>query len=228
MPRAPPRFPLARTPRPASAHRSARGGIHLRRTDPSGPLPCRHTSPHRRLQRRRTHVAPPMGYHWLLLLTPPCAHAAIYCGFRARQVVDHFKKPSFPSRARVAYRRLGPPPSTSVLTARSTSGRFSLQTRAAPASLLHQHSSHPRLLATPSRQLAGVITPAAAAAGLRRARPPALSPPCVSTQIAPLWPLDPPQLLPRPRPSARSPESGWPRRPMPLDYIACSEFFPGV
>jgi hypothetical protein len=77
-----------------------------------------------------------------------------------------------------------PPPS--VLTARSTSDRFSPQARVAPASLLHQHRSHPRLLATPSRQLAGVITPAAAATGLRRARLPALSPPRVSTQIAPL------------------------------------------
>jgi hypothetical protein len=225
MPRVPPRFPLARTPRPASARRSARSGTHLHRTDPSGPLSCRHASPHHRPQRRRNHVTPPLGCHWLLLLAPPWAHAATYCGCRAGQVVDHFKKPSFPSRACVTYRRLGPPPSTSVLTARSTSGRFSPQTRAAPASLLHQHRSHPRLLATPSRQLAGVITPAA---GLRRARSPALSPPCVSTQIAPLWPLDPPELLPRPRPPARSLESGRLRRPMPLDYIACSEFFPGV
>jgi hypothetical protein len=77
-----------------------------------------------------------------------------------------------------------PPPS--VLTARSTFGRFSPQTRAAPASLLHQHRSHPRLFAMSSRQLAGVITPAAAATGLRHARPPALPPPRVSTQIAPL------------------------------------------
>jgi hypothetical protein len=33
---APPRFPLARKPRPASARRSTLGGTHLRRTDPSG------------------------------------------------------------------------------------------------------------------------------------------------------------------------------------------------
>jgi hypothetical protein len=186
MPRAPPRFPLPRTPRPASACRSARGGTHLRRTDPSGPLRCRNASPHRRPQRRHTHVAPPLGCHWLLLLAPPCAHAVTYCGCRAHQVVDHFKKLSFPSCARVACCQLGPPPFTSVLTARSTSSRFSPQTRAAPASLLHQHRSYPRLVATSSRQLAGVITPAATAAALCRARPSALSPPRVSTQIAPL------------------------------------------
>jgi hypothetical protein len=44
---APPRFSLARMPRPASARRSARGGTLLRRTEPFGPLPgCHAPCPH--------------------------------------------------------------------------------------------------------------------------------------------------------------------------------------
>jgi hypothetical protein len=47
-------------------------------------------------------------------------------------------------------------------------------------------SSHTRLLSRPGRRLAGARPPATAAAGVRRAHPPALSPSRVSTQIAPL------------------------------------------
>jgi hypothetical protein len=65
----------------------------------------------------------------------------------------------------------------SVLTVNSTSGRFSTQTRAAPASLVHRQSSHASLLATPSCRLSGAELPTAAAAGLHHTRPPVASPP---------------------------------------------------
>jgi hypothetical protein len=57
--------------------------------------------------------------------------------------------------------------------------------RAAPTFLLHHKSFHTRLLARPSHQFAWAEVPVAAAAGLRRACPPVLSPPRVSTQIEP-------------------------------------------
>jgi hypothetical protein len=75
---APPRFPLARTPRPASTSRSARGGTLLRRTDPSGPLPgCHASCPHALaggaasrhwLDGRRT--SPPMPHRTLAVPRP--------------------------------------------------------------------------------------------------------------------------------------------------------------
>jgi hypothetical protein len=70
------------------------------------------------------------------------------------------------------------------------------------------------LLPRLDRRLAGVTIPAAVAADFRRARLPVLSPPQVSTQIAPSWTLDPPQPLPRPRPPASSPEFSLPHSPL--------------
>jgi hypothetical protein len=70
-----------------------------------------------------------------------------------------------------------------------------------------------RLLAQPSRRLARARLLAAAAAGLRRANPPALRPPQKSTPTGPSPPLDPLEPLPQPSSPARSPEFHRPRRP---------------
>jgi hypothetical protein len=99
-------------------------------------------------------------------------------------------------------------------TASSIFRPLPLPTKAATTSPRTRSSLYTRLLLRLDRRLAGVAIPAAAAAGLRRARPPVFSPPQVSTQIKDPWTLDPPQQLPRPGPPARSPESGRPRRPL--------------
>jgi hypothetical protein len=69
-------------------------------------------------------------------------------------------------------------------------------------------SSHTRLLSRPGHRLAGARPPAAAAAGVRHAHPPAC------TQIDSLRLLEPPQPLPRPSPASNSPDFGQPRRPL--------------
>jgi hypothetical protein len=85
--------------------------------------------------------------------------------------------------------------------------------RAAPIFLLLHESLHARLLTRPSRRLAGAKLPAAAATGLRRARPPALSLPQVSAQTESSQPLAPLQPLPcRARRRGRQ-NCSWPRRP---------------
>jgi hypothetical protein len=99
-------------------------------------------------------------------------------------------------------------------TASSIFRSLSLPTKAATTSPRTRWSLHTRLLLRLDRRLAGVTIPAAAAAGLRRARPPVFFSPQVSTQIKDPWTLDPPQQLPRPRPLARSPDSGRPHRPL--------------
>jgi hypothetical protein len=53
---------------------------------------------------------------------------------------------------------------------------------------------------------------------------PCAAPPWVSTQVGSPQLLDPPQLLPRPRPPTRSPKSGRPRRPL-APGIHCSLWF---
>jgi hypothetical protein len=73
---------------------------------------------------------------------------------------------------------------------------LSPQTRVAPTSTRTPCSSHARWLSRPGRWLAGIRPPTVAAAGLRHARSPALSPPQVSTQTEPAQPLAPPQPLP--------------------------------
>jgi hypothetical protein len=123
-------------------------------------------------------------------------------GYKKVDVVRH-------ARCRATKPLLLPP---SVLTASSTLRPLAPQTRAAPTFLLYQQRSHTCLLARPSRQLAGVTPPAAAAAGLRRGRPPAPIPLHVSAQIERMRTLDHFPPLPRPSPPPASPESGWPRR----------------
>jgi hypothetical protein len=82
----------------------------------------------------------------------------------------------------------------------STLRPLSPSTRAAPTFPRTPCSSPFHLLPRPSCRLAGVTPPAAPAAGLRRARPPALVPPQVSTQIEPLQHLDPSPTFSRPSP----------------------------
>jgi hypothetical protein len=101
-------------------------------------------------------------------------------------------------------------------TASSIFRSLPLPTKAATTSPRTRWSLYTRLLLRLDRRLAGVAIPAAAAASLRRARPPVFSPSQVSTQIKDPRTLDPPKPLPRPRPPARSPESGQPRRPLGL------------
>jgi hypothetical protein len=120
------------------------------------------------------------------------------------------------------------PPRQWRRTASSTLRPLAPPTHVAPAWPRIPSSSHFRLLLRPSHQLAGAEFSAAAAAGLRHTRLPVASPPWVSTQVGSPQLVDPPQPLPRPRPPARSPESGRPRRPLALDYIAYSDFFPRV
>jgi hypothetical protein len=74
-------------------------------------------------------------------------------------------------------------------------------------------SSHTRLLSRSGRRLAEARPPATAAAGVRRAHPPALSPPRVRTKIDSLRLLEPPQPLPRPSLASNSPDFGQPCRP---------------
>jgi hypothetical protein len=89
-------------------------------------------------------------------------------------------------------------------------------TRAALACPRTPCSFPSRLLSRPSRQLARVTPPTAAATGLRRCRPPAPNPPQVSAQIEPMQTLDHFPPLTRPSPPPASPESGRQRRPCPL------------
>jgi hypothetical protein len=144
------------------------------------------------------------------------------------QLAPHlFKALSSISRARATRRAAAVPWLTR--TASSIFRSLSLPTKATTTSPRTRWSLHTRLLLRLDRRLAGVTIPAAAVAGLRRARPPVFFSPQVSTQIKDTWTLDPPQQLPRPRPPARSPESGRPRcPPWPEDYIAWLEFFPGL
>jgi hypothetical protein len=94
-----------------------------------------------------------------------------------------------PTASRLAYKSISPsfargniaspsrhcrPP---VLTVSSTLRPLAPPTRVAPACPRVPSSSPVRLLFCPSRQLAGVIPPAAAAVGAGRTRPPAVSPP---------------------------------------------------
>jgi hypothetical protein len=108
-----------------------------------------------------------------------------------------------------------PPLPPLVLTVNSTLRSLAPPTRVAPACPRTPSSFSVHLLACSSRQLAGVVSPAAAAVGARRPRPPAVSPTWVSRQAVSSQPLDPPEPLPRPSPLARSPESGKPHRPAP-------------
>jgi hypothetical protein len=62
--------------------------------------------------------------------------------------------------------------------------------------LIHHQSSSCHMLSRLCRQFAGEEPPTAAAAGLRRGRPPTRFPPWVSTQVGSLQPLEPPQPLP--------------------------------
>jgi hypothetical protein len=106
-----------------------------------------------------------------------------------------------------------PPPV--VPTASSTLRPLAPPTRVAPACPRIPSSSPCRSLLRPSHQLAGAELPAAAAAGLRRGRPPAPFPPQVSAQIEPMRTLDHFPPIARPSPPPASPESGRPRRPLP-------------
>jgi hypothetical protein len=107
------------------------------------------------------------------------------------QLAPHlFKALSSISRARATRRAAAAPWLTR--TASSNFRSLSLPTKAATTSPRTRWSLHTRLLLRLDRRLAGVTIPAAAAAGLRRARPPVFSPPQVSTQIKDPWTLDPP------------------------------------
>jgi hypothetical protein len=69
-----------------------------------------------------------------------------------------------------------PPLPPLVLTVNSTLRSLAPPTRVAPACPRTPSSFSVHLLACSSRQLAGVVSPAAAAVGARRPRPPAVSP----------------------------------------------------
>jgi hypothetical protein len=184
MPCAPPRFfSLARTPRHASVRRSVRrfknpvrdvGGlpmsghvVHFHGLD--GGTASRHR-PVAAARRRRPLPMPRLVLHSL----------ALVCKLSPLPTQSLAIKGSTPFVTRVA-KPLSRHCRPSVLTVNSTLQPLATPTRATPTFLLHPQIFHARLLARPSRRFTGVELPAAAAAGLRRGRPPATSPPRVST-----------------------------------------------
>jgi hypothetical protein len=168
---------------------------------------CRWTPPPYAIGSPRTRTSP-----------STLAHTVTLQGLDAR-------KPASPTRQAIKTRPPFPlahrswataelPPRRWSRTASSTLRPLAPPTRVAPACPRIPSSSPFRLLLRPSHQLAGAELSAPAAAGLRHTRLPVASLPWVSTQVGSPQLLDPPQPLPWPRPSARSSESGRPRRPL--------------
>jgi hypothetical protein len=174
-------FPWARTPRPASAHRSGRGGSLSReptlRPSPLAPRASRtrdgRTDPHR----------PAYG---VLSVPWPCRAPVPRPAALARKAT--------PPPPLLAYKKSSASSSRAVRPCQSrAAGRHYCRRCRTPVPLVFSsvqpfkhsprlcRSSHPRLLLRPSRNSPEQQPPAAAAAGLCRAHPPALFPPQVST-----------------------------------------------
>jgi hypothetical protein len=132
---------------------------------------------------------------------------------RLSQRVGHLFKCSSSSSRACAIARATPRTAITVVVPNSSTHLLALRSSHPSISPRLYRRSYPRLLLRPSRNSPEQLPPAAAAAGLQRARPPALFSPWVSTQTGPVRLLEPSQPLPRPRPPARSPDFGRPRRP---------------
>jgi hypothetical protein len=174
-------FPWARTPRPASTHRSGRGGSLSReptlRPSPLAPRASR-TRDGRTDPRRQPMASSPYRGH----AAPPYRDLQ---SWRARQHHHRLCLPTKsrppPPRAQCALARAALRAAITVVGAELQCHLFYLRSSHSSIPPRLCRSSHPHLLLRPSRNSPEQQPPAAAAAGLRRAHPPTPFLPQVST-----------------------------------------------
>jgi hypothetical protein len=155
-------------------------------------------------------VSPPYRAHTRRHTEPPSRGRVGTCSprrtclYKGQELAGH-------ARGVVAQSRAAPPwPSTPSSCADSVS-----QPSAPLGSFARTYWSSPsHTLPGANRRLAGAKPPAATAARSPPRRSPVTFPPQNSTQASPSRPLAPSQTLPRPRPPARLPDFGQPRRPL--------------